>query len=137
VLRGFRRGRRSYAVADERGDRLLERDAIEVLHKVDDIATDAAAAAIEHPLLDVDRKAIGAAAFWTRSLQLDTGPSQFDAATRDLLLDGDGPGAIDVGVSIIPLAAGEMGHLAPPPLRCRASRCWHGRLQKQVKVRGD
>src|SRR5262249_42871375 len=78
-------------------DRVLEIAAVEMPDQSDDIAADAAPAAIPYLLLDAHAKAIGAAAHRTGPDQFGSGASQREAAARNLLLDMNGGSALDVG----------------------------------------
>jgi hypothetical protein len=65
-----------------------------MLYQLDYITTDVATSTVEDILLGVDAEAIVAAANWTRADQFSTDTFQIDAATRDLLFDPNGAGAI-------------------------------------------
>jgi hypothetical protein len=95
---GHRLGPRRWpdGVAGERGDRGSEVATVEVLHELNDVTADGAAAAVPHLLFDVHAESIGAAAHRARPDQLGAGPLELDAAPGNLMLEENGASERDV-----------------------------------------
>jgi hypothetical protein len=60
-----------------------------MLHQRDNITTFGAAPAIPNLFLDIDRKPISAATYWTRAATLGSATAELDATARNFIFDRD------------------------------------------------